>query len=85
MLTACSLRADCVAVPFARSYGMIRTPCRIGRRPGGLLIVATFVLDGPTACSGLHVARRRPEAQSAALVPRGSRPTPAQRVDRAAR
>jgi hypothetical protein len=43
------MRADCVAMPFARSYVMIPTPHRIGRRPGGLLIVATFVLDGPTA------------------------------------
>ncbi len=26
-------------------------------RPGGSAVIATFALDGPTKCSGLHVAR----------------------------
>jgi len=31
-------------------------------RAGGYVVVATFAEDGPTRCSGLHVARYSPEA-----------------------
>lgn len=38
-----------------------------GLRPGGLLLMATFALDGPEKCSGLPVQRYGPAELSAAL------------------
>jgi 2-polyprenyl-3-methyl-5-hydroxy-6-metoxy-1,4-benzoquinol methylase len=35
---------------------------RRGVRPGGHAIIATFALDGPEKCSGLHVARYSPQS-----------------------
>lgn len=39
-------------------------------RPGGVVVIATFALDGPAACSGLAVERYAPETLAAQLGPR---------------
>lgn len=40
-----------------------------GLKPGGLLLMATFALDGPEKCSGLPVQRYGPVELAAALGP----------------
>jgi 2-polyprenyl-3-methyl-5-hydroxy-6-metoxy-1,4-benzoquinol methylase len=40
---------------------------RAGLKPGGLLLMATFALDGPEKCSGLPVQRYGPDELAAVL------------------
>lgn len=40
---------------------------RAALRPGGIAVIATFVLDGPQRCSGLPVRRYSPELLAAEL------------------
>lgn len=49
----------------SRYAGQLRSAVR----PGGHVIIATFSLDGPEACSGLPVQRYSPESMSLALGP----------------
>jgi SAM-dependent methyltransferase len=36
-------------------------------RPGGMMLISTFALDGPTKCSGLEVERYAPEGLAEAM------------------
>lgn len=46
-----------------------RAALRAGVRSGGIVIVATFALDGPERCSGLPVVRYSPETLAGELGP----------------
>lgn len=46
-----------------------RTALEAALRPGGVVVIGTFALDGPDRCSGLAVERYAPETLAAQLGP----------------